>query len=507
MDILTMLLNGFYVSISPANLLACIVGVLIGTLVGVLPGIGPVGTIALLLPFSFNLDATASLIMFAGIYYGSMFGGSTTSILLNVPGEASSVVTCLDGYAMAKKGRAGAALAIAAIGSLIAGTMGLVGLTFFAPLMSRLAVTFGPPEYFAIAVVGLILLMKFTGKSMLKSGLMVMVGIMLGTVGLDSLTGVNRFTFDVDELQRGVEFSIVAMGIFGVSEILDTLVQTNRETNVQSFKLRELYPNREELRRSVLPIFRGGIIGFLVGLLPGPAATISTFVSYAVEKKQSKRPEEFGQGAIEGVAGPESANNAAASATMIPLLSLGLPFSASSAILLSGFLIHGIVPGPTLVTQNPDLFWGLIASMYLGNVILLIVNLPLVGVFTWILKIPINILMPIVLMITMTGAYSINNSIFDVALLIIFGILGFFMKQADFEPAPLALGLILGPVLENGLAQGLIIGDGHVWFLFSRPISGTILWLGVGLLLFQVGSWLIKRRMGNSAPKGEKEAC
>ncbi len=507
MDIVTMLLNGFYVSILPANLLACIVGVLIGTLVGVLPGIGPVGTIALLLPFSFNLDATASLIMFAGIYYGSMFGGSTTSILLNVPGEASSVVTCLDGYAMAKKGRAGAALAIAAIGSLIAGTMGLIGLTFFAPLMSRLAVTFGPPEYFAIAVVGLILLMKFTGKSMLKSGLMVMVGIMLGTVGLDSLTGVNRFTFDVDELQRGVEFSIVAMGIFGVSEILDTLVQTNRETDVQSFKFRELYPNREEIRRSVLPIFRGGIIGFLVGLLPGPAATISTFVSYAVEKKQSKRPEEFGQGAIEGVAGPESANNAAASATMIPLLSLGLPFSASSAILLSGFLIHGIVPGPTLVTQNPDLFWGLIASMYLGNVILLIVNLPLVGVFTWILKIPINILMPIVLMITMTGAYSINNSIFDVALLILFGILGFFMKQADYEPAPLALGLILGPVLENGLAQGLIIGDGHIWFLFSRPISGTILWLGVGLLLFQLGKWLIRRRMGNSASKAEKEAC
>ncbi|WP_371372973.1 tripartite tricarboxylate transporter permease [Sporomusa aerivorans] len=507
MDILTMLLNGFYISISPANLLACIAGVLIGTLVGVLPGIGPVGTIALLLPFSFSLDATASLIMFAGIYYGSMFGGSTTSILLNVPGEASSVVTCLDGYAMAKKGRAGAALAIAAIGSLVAGTMGLIGLTFFAPLMSRLAVTFGPPEYFAIALVGLLLLMKFTGKSMLKSGLMVVVGIMLGTIGLDSLTGVNRFTFDVDELQRGIEFSIVAMGVFGVSEILDTLVHTNREQNVQSFKFRDLYPSREELRRSVQPIFRGGIIGFLVGLLPGPAATISTFVSYAVEKRKSKRPEEFGQGAIEGVAGPESANNAAASATMIPLLSLGLPFSASSAILLSGFLIHGIVPGPTLVTQNPDLFWGLIASMYLGNVILLIVNLPLVGLFTWILKIPINILMPVVLMITMTGAYSINNSIFDVALLIFFGVLGFFMKQADYEPAPLALGLILGPVLENGLAQGLIIGDGSVWFLFTRPISGTILWLGVALLVFQTVCWFNKQGKRKTTQSGEREVC
>ena len=494
MDVLAMLVSGFYVSMSPVNLLACTVGVFIGTLVGVLPGIGPVGTMALLLPFSFTMDATTSLILFAGIYYGSLYGCSTTSILLNVPGEASSVVTCIDGYAMAKKGRAGAALAVAAVGSLIAGTMGLVGLSFFAPIISRFALNFGPSEYFAIAAVGLLILMKLTGTSMLRAGLMVAVGIMLGTVGLDSLTGVSRLTFGVDELQRGMEFSIVAMGLFGIGEILHTLVHAEAVGGVQSVTFRELYPNKEECRRSIKPIFRGGVIGFLVGLLPGPSATISTFVSYDVEKRVSKHPEEFGQGAIEGVAGPESANNAAASATMIPLLALGLPFSSVAAILLSGFMVHGIVPGPTLMTQNQDLFWGLIASMYIGNIILLIVNLPLVGLFTYILRIPIKILMPIVLIITLTGAYTINNSFFDLGLIAGFGILGFFMKQTGYEPAPLLLGLMLGPVLENGLVQSLIIGDGSIWFFLSRPLSGTILWGGMALLFFNIFTLIAKRR-------------
>lgn len=502
MEIFEFLLHGFYISTSPTNLLACLIGVLIGTLVGMLPGIGPVGAIALLLPFSLTMDATASLIMFAGIYYGSLFGCSTTSILLNVPGEASSVVTCIDGYAMAKKGRAGAALAVSAVGSLIAGTMGLIGLTFFAPVMAKLAVTFGPPEYFAIATVGLLILMKLTGASLLKSSLMVAIGILLGTVGLDSLTGMSRFTFAIDELQRGFEFSIVAMGLFGIGEILDTLVKTNKQHTVQSLPLRKLYPNKEECRRSIIPIFRGGIIGFLVGLIPGPSATISTFVSYGIEKRNSKHPEEFGQGAIEGVAGPESANNAAASAAMIPLLSLGIPFSAISAIMLSGLLIHGVVPGPTLITQYPDLFWGVIASMYIGNVLLLIVNLPLVGLFAYLLRTPIHILMPVVLIITITGAYSINNSIFDLVLLAAFGILGFFMKQTGYEPAPLALGLILGPTLETGLVQGLIIGDGNPWFFLSRPISGTILWCGVILLVFQAVKLIVRKQQSIRNSKG-----
>ncbi len=496
MEALNLLMHGVYISFSPVNLLACTVGVIIGTLVGVLPGIGPVGAIALLLPLSFNLDVTSSLIMFAGIYYGAMYGGSTTSILLNVPGEASSVITCIDGYAMAKKGRAGAALAVAAIGSFIAGTIGVVGLTFFAPMLANAALVFGPPEYFAIALLGLLILTNLTGRSMLKSALMATVGIILGTVGLDSLTGISRFTFNIDELQRGVEFSIVAMGLFGISEVLDTMIRPQEKISLQAVRFRELYPNKEEWRRSVAPIFRGGIIGFLVGLLPGPSATISTFVSYAMEKKASKWPEEFGKGAIEGVAGPESANNAAASGTMIPLLSLGLPFSPADAILLSAFMIHGIIPGPTLVTQHPDLFWGLIASMYIGNVLLLIINLPLVGIFAYILKTPINILMPVVIMITMAGAYSLNNSIFDLWLLVVFGLLGFFMKRTGYEPAPLAIGLILGPTLEIGLTQGLIIGNGDVWSLFMRPISGAILAIGIALILCNIARWGWKLKYG-----------
>lgn len=478
------------------NLLACTVGVLVGTLVGVLPGIGPVGTIALLLPLSFGMDVTASLIMFVGIFYGAMYGGSMTSILLNVPGEAASVVTCLDGYAMAKKGRAGAALAVAAIGSFIAGTMGVIGLTLFAPLLAEAALAFGPPEYFAIAVLGLIILSRLTGASMLKSALMIVVGILLGTVGMDSLTGISRFTFDIDELHRGMEFVIIVMGLFGISEVIQTITQRKTQTAVQDIRFRELYPSGEEWRRSVAPIFRGGLIGFLIGLLPGPAATISTFASYAVEKKQSGRPEEFGRGAIEGVAGPESANNAAATATMIPLLSLGLPFAPASAILLSGFTIHGIVPGPTLVSQRPDLFWGLIASMYIGNILLLIINLPLVGIFASILKTPLNLLMPLVAIITMTGAYSLNNSLFDLGLLVIFGVLGFFMKKTGYEPASLAIGLILGPTLERGLTQGLIIGGGSIWSFFTRPISGALLVIGIALILYNVLRWLKRAESG-----------
>lgn len=486
LDSLSMLISGFDISMSPTNLLACIAGVLVGTLVGVLPGIGPVGAIALLLPLSYSMDAISSLIMLSGIYYGAMYGGSTTSILLNLPGEAASVVTCIDGYAMAKKGRAGAALAVAAIGSFIAGTMGLIGLTLFVPMLSKLSVVLGPPEYFAVAVVGLVVLCKLIGTSMLKSALMAAVGIMLGTIGMDSLSGISRFTFGIDELHRGVEFAIVVMGVFGLGEIIYTVTQPMGEISLQPVKFRELYPSQEEWRRSIAPIFRGGAIGFLVGLFPGPAATVSTFISYAVEKQRSTTPEEFGRGAIEGVAGPEAANNAAALATMIPLLSLGLPFAPASAILLSGLTIHGIVPGPNLVTHHPDLFWGVIASMYIGNLLLLIVNLPLVGIFVNILKTPINILMPIVAIIIITGAYSINSSFLDLALLIIFGILGYLMKSTGYEPAPLIIGYVLGPTIESGLTQGLIIGNGEVWSFFTRPISGAILSIGIILILYNL---------------------
>ncbi|MEN6566765.1 MAG: tripartite tricarboxylate transporter permease, partial [Veillonellales bacterium] len=360
MDVWSLLLQGFYISISPGNLSACIIGVLIGTLVGVLPGIDTVSTIAMLLPFSYGMDSTTALILFAGIYYGSKYGGSTTSILLNVPGEAASTVTCLDGYPMGQKGRGGAALAVAAIGSFIAGTIGVIGLTLFAPPLAQAALAFGPPEYFALALVGLIVLTKLTGTSILKSGLMAAIGVMLGTVGLDSLSGISRFTFGIGELDRGFDLSILAMGVFGIGEILTVMTQPEAHPEIPRLKIRDLYPNREEWRRSVPAMFRGGIAGFLVGLLPGPAATISSFVSYALEKRCSKNPAEFGHGAIEGVAGPEAANNSAIAATMIPLLSLGLPFCGATAILLSGFMIHGITPGPALITQQPELFWGLI---------------------------------------------------------------------------------------------------------------------------------------------------
>ncbi|MDF2874061.1 MAG: Tripartite tricarboxylate transporter TctA family protein [Sporomusa sp.] len=501
MEILNLLLQGFYVSIIPANLLACTIGVIIGTLVGVLPGIDTISTIALLLPFSYGMNSTAALIMFAGIYYGSKYGGSTTSILLNVPGEAASVVTCLDGYPMAQRGRAGAALAVSAIGSFIASTIGVIGLTLFAPPLAQAALAFGPPEYFALALVGLIILTNLTGTSTLKSTMMVVVGIMLGTIGLDSLSGISRFTMGFDELDRGFELSILAMGIFGIGEILTVMTKPTTPPSLPSIGLRDLYPTSEEWRRSVPPMFRGGIVGFLVGLLPGPAATISSFVSYALEKRFSKNPSEFGHGAIEGVAGPESANNSAISATMIPLLSLGLPFCGATAILLSGFMIHGITPGPALITQQPDLFWGLIASMYLGSVLLLIINLPLIGIFVQLLKTPLNILMPLIALLTLTGAYSINNSMSDLVWIVLFGIIGFFLRRTGFEPGPLLIGVILGPGLEQGLVRGLIICDGNIWAMLTRPIAGSIFAIGVLVILYNTTCWIIKinkRRRGAS---------
>lgn len=484
-----MLLQGFYISVMPGNLLACTIGVLIGTLIGVLPGIDTVSTIALLLPFSYGMDSTAALIMFAGIYYGSKYGGSTTSILMNVPGEAASVVTCLDGYPMAQKGRGGAALAVSAIGSFIAGTIGVIGLTLFAPPLAQAALAFGPPEYFAIALIGLIVLTKLTGTSMLKSALMATIGIMLGTIGEDSLSGISRFSFGIDELDRGFNLSIVAMGIFGIGEILTVMTDYNHQSTVPSVHLRDLYPTKEECRRSVTPILRGGIVGFLVGLLPGPAATISSFTSYALEKRCSKNPTEFGHGAIEGVAGPEAANNSAISATMIPLLTLGLPFCGGTAILLSGFMIHGIIPGPALITEQPELFWGLIASMYIGNLLLLIINLPLVGIFVQLLKTPLNILMPLVAILTLTGAYSINNSVSDLIWIVFFGMIGFFLRRTGLEPAPLIIGIVVGPELERGLIQGLIICNGSIWNMCARPISGTILTLGVIFILYNTVRW------------------
>jgi putative tricarboxylic transport membrane protein len=484
MDIFSQLLQGFAVALTGPNLLACAIGVTVGTLTGVLPGIGVTGTMALLLPISFGMDLSTALIMFAGIYYGAMYGGSTTSILVNLPGEAASVVTAIDGYQMAKKGRAGAALAISAISSFVAGTLSLMALTFFAPVLATVALKFGPPEYFAIALFGLVILTNLTGKNPTKSVLMFLVGIMLSTVGMDALTGARRYTFNIPDLMSGIEFGVLAMAVFGINEVFSTLIEPNEPIKVGEISFRELYPDAEELKRSVAPILRGSVVGFLIGLMPGPAGTLSSFSSYSLEKNISKNPEIFGHGAIEGVAGPESANNAASTAAMIPLLSLGLAFSPPAALLLTGFVVHGVQPGPTLINSHPQVFWGLVASMYIGNVILVILNLPFVGVFAAMLKTPTRILMPIVMIITFTGAYATNNSLFDLCLLLVFGLFAYFASNYGYSMAALAVGLVLGSTIEKGLIQGMVICKGSFLEMMQRPLAGTILALtGLAALL------------------------
>ncbi len=484
MSSIEMLLHGFDIAFTFTNILAAAIGVVFGTLTGVLPGLGISGAISLLLPISFGLQPLTALTIFAGIYYGAMYGGSTSAILVNVPGEGPSVITCIEGHAMAKKGRAGAALAVAAVGSFIAGVIGLVGLTFFAPIIADAALAFGPPEYFCIAFLGLVLLSGITGRSMLRSAMMVLIGIMLGTIGLDPMTGIMRFTFGVEGLMKGVDFIIVIMGAYGLGEVLYTIAEPHKAAPTTKVRMRDLYPTRSEIKRSVPAIFRGTFVGCLIGLIPGPSSTISSFASYAVEKNFSKHRDEFGHGAIEGVAGPESANNSAESSALIPLLSLGLPFTSSAAMLLSGFLIHGITPGPLLVSSHPDLFWGLIASMFIGNLFLLIVNLPFVGVFASMLRTPLHILMPIVALVVMVGAYVLNNSFFDLGVLIVFGVVGYILRLVGYEFTPMVIGLFLGPAVEKGLMQTMVLLDGNIFGLFARPFSGIM--IGLALLFITV---------------------
>ena len=483
---LSNLLTAFASCFSGENLLACFIGVLTGTIVGVLPGIGPVGAMALLLPFSYGMSSGAGLIMFAGIYYGSMYGGSTTSILLNIPGESVSVITCLDGYKMAKKGRAGAALSVAAIGSFVAGTFGIVMLMCFAPPLARAALRFSSPEFFAISLLGVLLLSNLTGDSFVKSFLMIIVGMAISCIGMDPLTGYNRLTFGSPELTRGIDMLPISMGAFGLAEVLATAVEPYSTGELIKVKMRDLYPTKKEIKESVFPVVRGSILGFFIGLIPGPSAVISSVVSYKMEKTVSKHPEEFGEGAIAGVAGPESANNAASSGAMIPLLALGLPFNANTAMLLTGLMIHGITPGPLFITDHADLFWLCIASMYIGNVMLLILNLPLVGVFAKLTNTPANILMPLVTALMLVGAFSVNNSMMDVILTLVFGLAGFALKYLNIPAAPLVIGLVLGSICEEGLRQGLIMCDGNFLGFFTRPISGTILGLSVILCLFMI---------------------
>ena len=495
MDVVSNLMQGFELALSFNNLAACFIGVLIGTIVGVLPGIGPVGAMALLLPFSFGLDAGTSVILLAGIYYGAMYGGSTTSILINVPGEAASVVTCLDGYQMARKGRAGAALAVAGIGSWVAGTIGVVLLMLFAPPLGRAALSFGPPEYFAISLVGMLLLSNLSGDSFIKSFLVFTIGMMISTIGIDVLTGFNRLSFGVLELTRGIEFLPCAMGLFGMAEVFAIAVEPYDVGEMIKVKFRDLYPSREELKKSVWPIIRGSFIGFPIGLIPGPAAILSSFISYRVEKGISAHPEEFGHGAIEGVAGPESANNAAAAGAMVPLLALGIPFAPATAVLLGGLMLHGVAPGPTFITGNSQLFWLVVASMYIGNFMLLILNLPLVGLFASLTKVPPKILIPVVTSIMFIGAYSLNNSLFDIFMLLFFGLLGYIFKHLNYSATPLLVGLVLGPVFEKSLRQGLIMADGSFLYFLQRPISGTLLAVAALIIVWTIYGGVKKQKL------------
>jgi putative tricarboxylic transport membrane protein len=475
---------GFSVALSPAILLYAFVGCFVGTLVGVLPGIGPLAGISLLLPATFGLDATRAIVMLAGIYYGAMYGGSTTAILMRIPGEAASVMTCIDGYALARKGRAGAALAIAAVGSYVAGTVSVVALMLLAPPLATFALRFGPPEYFALLVLGLLVLAYMSSGSMLRTLAMAALGLLLGMVGIDQMTGYFRFAYGVVELGDGIGVVPVAVGLFGLAEILATAGLAVPPRVIEP-RLRELLPTRNEWRASAPPIGRGTVLGFLIGIVPGSAHIISSFVSYAVERKLSKRPEEFGHGAIAGVAGPEAANNAATSGAFVPMLALGVPSGPIPAVMLAAMMVHGVSPGPLLITQQPALFWGFIASMYVGNLVLLILNLPLVSVFVNILRVPYSILYPAIVGFCILGVYAVNGSVVDVWIMLGMGGLGYFLRKLDFETAPIVLGLVLGPMIEMALRQSLAMSDGQYSILLARPISATL--LAVGLILILLG--------------------
>ena len=470
---------GFSIALSPPILLYAFVGCVVGTLVGVLPGIGPLAGISLLLPATFGLDATRAIVMLAGIYYGAMYGGSTTSILMRIPGEAASVMTCIDGYAMARKGRAGAALAIAAVGSYVAGTVSVVALMLLAPPLASFALRFGPPEYFALLLLGLLVLAYMSSGSMLRALAMAALGLLLGMIGIE-MTGYFRYAYGVVELGDGIGIVPAAVGLFGLAEILATAGLATPPQVIKP-KLRELLPTREEWRDSVWPIGRGTVIGFLIGIVPGSAHIISSFVSYAVERKLAKRPEEFGQGAVAGVAGPESANNAATSGALVPMLALGVPSGPIPAVMLAALMVHGVAPGPLLIKEQPALFWGFIASMYVGNVVLLILNVPLVGIFVNILRVPYPVLYPSILAFCILGVYAVNGSVVDLWIMLLMGALGYLLKKLGFETAPIVLGVVLAPMIEMALRQSLAMSDGQYSIFLSRPISATL--LGVGLIL------------------------
>jgi putative tricarboxylic transport membrane protein len=495
MEAIAGLMTGFGVILTPSNLLLCLIGSFVGTMIGVLPGIGPLAALALLLPVTFSLPPVAGVVMLAAIFYGAMYGGSTTSILLNIPGEAASVVTCRDGYQMARQGRAGAALGVAAFGSFVAGTLSVIALTFFAPVLGTIALRFGPPENVALMVLGLVCTLYMISGSTLKGLTMIALGVLLAMIGTDVVSGNERLTFGSINLSAGLDLLAIVIGLFGVSEILANVEKITKNTLLAE-KIKGLFPTREDWRASFAPMLRGSGLGFLLGLVPGGGPITASFISYAVEQRLAKDPSRFGKGAIEGVAGPEAANNAAVGGGMIPVLSLGIPGTPVTALLLGALVIQGIQPGPLFIQQRPDLFWGIVASMFIGNLFLLVLNLPLVGLWVQLLRVPYRMLFPIVLMLSVVGTYSANKNVFDLWVMLVFGIAGYVLRKLEYDLAPFLIAFVLAPLLEQSLRQSLVMSPDGIMIMVQRPIAAGLIAIALVLVALMIRRGLKPQQTG-----------
>ena len=493
MDPISGLLHGLGVVFTFQNLLAALFVALAGTALGVLPGLGPVAGVAILLPITFTFPPTAGLIMMAGIYYGAQYGGSTTAILVNMPGESSSVVTCIDGYKLTQRGRAGGVLSIVAIGSFIGGTVSVIGVMLFSPALAQLGIMFGPAEFFALTAGGLLLLSRISGGSFAAGILPMGLGMVLSTVGEEAVTAMNRFTFGFNDLSQGVDLVPLVVGLYGITEIMFLVERIKSQPLPVAVGLRDMLPTREELRRSWAPFGRGTIVGFIFGLLPGPSATLSSFASYRLEKGVSKYRDEIGEGAIEGVAGPETANNAAATSSMVPLLSLGMPFGAITALMMAAMMVYGVQPGPLLMTDHPEIFWGVIASMLIGNVMLLALNIPMISVWVSLLRIPSHILLTMILLVAVIGSYSVRNSMLDVYVLLFIGLIGYVFRKLDFQLAPLVVGLVLGPLIEKHMREALFMSRGDLLVYISSPIAAVIWILVILVMVPQIKDSILRK--------------
>lgn len=501
MDAINGFLYGLGVALTFNNLLAALAGALAGTLIGVLPGLGPTAGIAMILPLSYSLDPTSGLIMMAGMFYGAMYGGSTTAILVNMPGESASVITCIDGYKLTKKGRAGAVLTIVAAGSFVGGVVSVVGVMLFAPALAQLGLLFGPAEFFALTAGGLLLFSRISGGSLAAGIFPMAVGLMLSTVGQELVTGQDRFTFGISDLTLGVELVALVVGLYGITEIMSVIASMQKQVKPLPVRLRDMFPTKQEWKRSVAPFGRGTALGFIFGLLPGPSATMASFASYRLEKGVSKYKEELGQGAIEGVAGPETANNAAATSSMVPLLALGIPFGSVTALMLAAMMVHGVQPGPMMITQHPEVFWGVIASMLIGNAMLLILNVPLISVWVSLLRVPSHIFLPIILMVATIGCYSVRNSMVDVYMLLLVAFVGFGLTKLNFQLAPMVVGVVLGPLIEKHLREGLFMSLGDVSVFYTSPLAVGIWTLVILALLLGPIQYLLAKVFGMKIKK------